>query len=283
MRRLSLIALSLALLQCIPFAASRAATCGRIDGVEQVLHAPGVFIGDMHGSVESPAFLRDLACHAMATHRPVVIAMEYDSADQRVLDQFLKTADEPQAVKMLTATPHWKGNRGGRASAAMRDALMSIWRQAREGSRVELLAYDGKTQVIQERDKASAEFIRSKRAGSGKAAFWIVFGGNVHARKTKGLIAQGAPPGYENYEPVGYLIRDWGLIHLNARYHGGASWACLGPTDCQVRDHGPACPSGCPAYPVIRLGRENVAYDGVYEVGKLTPSPPLVLMPAPTR
>ncbi len=72
---------ALGLLQCTP-PTDVTTTCRPIDGVEQVLDTPGVFIGDMHGTVESPAFLRDLACHAVMTGRPLVVAMEYEAKDQ---------------------------------------------------------------------------------------------------------------------------------------------------------------------------------------------------------
>ncbi len=266
---------ALGLLQCTQ-PAGRIIACGPIDGVEQVLGAPGVFIGDMHGTVESPAFLRDLACHAMNSGRPLVVAMEYDAADQPVLDQFLSTSSEEQATRLLTGTRHWTGNRDGRASAAMRDALLSIRRHARLGAEVELVAYDGKSMAIETRDSASAEFITRKRAADGDAPFWIVFGGNVHARKTRGLTGPGVPAGYENHEPLGYLIRDWRLIHLNAQYRGGASWGCRGgPDDCAVLQHGPSCTADCPTHPIIRITGMHPAYDGVYDVGSLTPSPPL--------
>jgi hypothetical protein len=34
--------------------------CAPVEGVEQILSTSGVFIGDMHGSMESPAFLSAL-------------------------------------------------------------------------------------------------------------------------------------------------------------------------------------------------------------------------------
>jgi hypothetical protein len=266
---------ALALLQCTQ-RASQPIACGSIDGVEQVFDTPGVFIGDMHGSMESPRFLGDLACHVMNTGRPLVVAMEYDSADQPVLDRFLDTASEQRASRLLTDTPHWKGNRDGRASSAMRDALLSIWRHARAGAQVELVAYDGKSKSVEDRDSSSAAFITEKRTADGPAPFWIVFGGNVHARTIRGLTGPGVPPGYESLEPLGYLIRDWGLIHLNAGYWGGASWGCRGgPDGCGIIQHGPPCTPNCPRHPAIRLAGMHPAYDGVYEVGALTPSPPL--------
>ena len=269
--------LCLGLLLCTQPTTARDATCGPVDGVDQVLGSPGVFIGDMHGSVESPAFLIALACHSVKAGRPLVVAMEYDANDQAVIERFLATPDERSAVDALTATPHWTRNHDGRASAAMRDALLEIRRLARAGNQVKLVAYDFGGATPAERDRKSAELIRQIRSIGNSKAFWIVFGGNVHARKTKGLPFLNAPAGAADHEPLGYLIRDWGLIHLNAAYRGGNIWTCSGPSpkDCGPRILGPGCTADCPAHPIIRLQRTDPAYDGVYDVGKLTVSGPL--------
>lgn len=274
MKQLFLLACVFPLISCTYRPDARKLACAPIEGVEQVLTAPGVFIGDMHGTHESPAFLRDLSCHVMQSGRPLVVAMEYDANDQAVLDDFLRTADTQAAARLLTSTVHWTGNIDGRASSAMRDALLAIHGYAREGGKVELVAYDVRVLTVEERDRTSAELIRRKREQDGSAAYWIVFGGNVHARKIRGLPS----PGYEDLEPLGYLIRDWGLIHLDAAYQGGAGWACMGPSpeDCSVLDlASPSCTTECPPHAVIRLHRSHSAYDGVYDVGKLTASRPL--------
>jgi hypothetical protein len=263
------------LLQGAP-SADRTLTCAPIDGVERVLGAPGVFIGDLHGSVESPAFLAALACHAANSGRFVVVAMEYDAKDQAVLDEFLLTTDEAKAVGVLTATTHWTQNRDGRASPAMRDALLEIHRLAR-GHPVKLIAYDHWGETSSEREKKSAELLRGIRDKQDAAAYWIVFGGNVHARKTKGLPFANAPAGSDDHEPLGFLIRDWALVHLDADYRGGATWACTGPApdDCRAIELGPGCTVACPVHPIIRLQATNPAYDGVYDVGRLSVSGPL--------
>lgn len=249
--------------------------CPVVEGVELVLPAPGVFIGDMHGTVESPAFLGALACHVVKSGQSLVVAMEYDARDQAVLDRFLVTADADEAVTLLISTAHWTGNVDGRASSAMRDALVDIRSYARAGGDVELVAYDLRVATWQERDPASAEYIRQKRSADGADAYWIVFGGNVHARKIKGLPVANPTPDDENHEPLGYLIKDWGLIHLNADYRGGALWGCAGPDGCAVQEFGSPCDVDCPPNPVIRLHHAHPAYDGTYDVGKLTVSKPL--------
>lgn len=273
-----LLACVLVLASCAQRPDVRQLGCAPVEGVEQVLAGPGVFIGDMHGSVESPAFLSALACHVVKSGRPLVVAMEYDAKDQAALDRFLAMADEKQATSLLTRTSHWTGNRDGRASGAMRDALLAIRGYARAGGDVELMAYDFWGSASQERDSRSADYLQRKWTDDGTAAYWIVFGGNVHARKIKGLPL----PGYEGHEPLGYLIRDWGLIHLDAAYGGGTGWGCTGPSpdDCSTRDLGPGCSAACPPHPVIRLQHSHPAYDGVYDIGRLTVSRPLALSAA---
>jgi hypothetical protein len=59
----------------------------------------------------------------MKSGRPLILAMEYDAADQSVLDDFLRSADEQAASRLLVGTPHWTQNLDGRA---MRDALLAI-------------------------------------------------------------------------------------------------------------------------------------------------------------
>lgn len=271
---------TLALVSCSRQPDPHQLTCNPIQGVEQVLGSPGVFIGDMHGTEESPAFLRDLSCHVIKSGRPLVVAMEYDARDQPVLERFLLEADDEAAASLLTSTQHWRSNRDGRASTAMRDALLAMRQFARAGgARVELLAYDLPVNTWQERDPASARYISGKRKNDGGNAYWIVFGGNVHARKVKGMLTAG----YEDNEPLGYLIRDWDLVHLDAEYSGGSSWGCIGGPDdasCSVRHLGESCTTECPAQATIRLGSRmwrGDAYDGTYDVGKLTASPPLFL------
>src|SRR5580700_12145912 len=62
------------------------------------------------------------------------------------------------------------------------------------------------------------------------------------ARRTRAMQrsspAVNAPRGMQNAEPLGYRLRDLGLLHLNIDYHGGSAWTCLSPSSCRVRDVG---------------------------------------------
>ena len=271
------LALLLLLVSCSRTPQVVTSVCPPVEGVEQVLSGTGVFIGDMHGSNQSPAFLAALACHAMKHGRPVIAAMEYDAQDQPVLDRFLRTRDADAAMELLTQTPHWTGNADGRASVAMANALRALHGYRHAGGDLRLIAYDFWGPDGQERDRRSAQYLEQLRIDATPGTFWILFGGNVHARKVTGLPFRNAPPGSAQHQPLGYLVRDWELVHLDARYHGGELWGCTGGSreGCSIRDLGPACPTGCRVEPIIRLDSSDPAYDGVYDVSMLSVSRPL--------
>src|SRR5690606_25874122 len=149
--------------------------CPPVEGVEQVLSGTGVFIGDMHGSNQSPAFLAALACHAMKQGRPVIAAMEYDAQDQPVLDRFLRTRDAVEAMEFLTRTRHWTGNSDGRASVAMANALRAMHGYRHAGGALRLVAYDFWGADGQDRDRRSAEYLDQIRIDASPGTFWILF------------------------------------------------------------------------------------------------------------
>jgi hypothetical protein len=80
-----------------------------------------------------------------------------------------------------------------------------------------------------------------------------------------------APPGMENAEPLGYILRDLGFLHLNIDYHGGSAWTCLSPSSCGVRDVGKPGRT-LSTYSIVPA--EDPGYDLKYLVGSLTGSSP---------
>jgi hypothetical protein len=118
-----------------------------------------------------------------------------------------------------------------------------------------------------------AEYLRQALSDLGASEIPVIFAGNVHARKTKGLQAQNAPPGMENAEPLGYRLRDLGFLSLNIDYRGGTLWACFTPSDCGARDLGARAPA---AGGFAIVPSTDAAYDLKYSVGGLTASPPAV-------
>src|SRR5215469_10781400 len=63
--------------------------CRRFPGAEQIWSNPSlrfVFIGEVHGSNETPAALRELLCDALVHGRHVTVALERPSVEQADLD-----------------------------------------------------------------------------------------------------------------------------------------------------------------------------------------------------
>jgi hypothetical protein len=279
------------MLVCIILLASRAASagpgCAIILGFDQyIAQARGVFVGDMHGTVEAPAFVTDLVCNFVHSGRTVVLGLEYPSAEQHFIDEFLRERADNRRPTLLS-TPFWiRPTQDGRTSQGMLKLLYSIRTQIRRGAHIRVIAFDASsteapptgptdgTALFDRRDAAMAEYLRHDLSNLNAADVAIIFTGNVHARKTKGLHAVNAPPGMENAEPLGYRLRDLGFLDVNIDYRGGTLWTCFSPSDCGVHDGG----EKGPAVKSFSIAPStDPAYDLIYLVGRLTASPPAAI------
>lgn len=264
----------------MPVAAPATTPCEEIVGFNQVSRAPGIFVSDMHGTSEPPAFLRALVCNLVQSGRAVVVALEYPSAEQHFIDEFLQ-AGPPSPQRVLLGSPFWtRPTQDGRTSRAMLSLLEWVRQETANGTRVRVVAFDsvpatsnqpGSAASFDARDRAMAQRLRHELSNAAADEMPVIFTGNVHARKTKGLQALNAPPGMENAQPLGYRLRDLGFLHMNIAYQGGSAWVCFSPSECGVRDIGKAGPT-VGSYSIVRSA--DAAYDLQYFVGPLTASPP---------
>ena len=126
--------------------------------------------------------------------------------------------------------------------------------------------------TVSARDRLMASVI-NERIGTDTREFTLLFAGNAHVRKTKGLPFPNLPPEMQERENVGYLLRDWALLHLNVRMSGGTMWTCR-QTGCGIETM-PMNGSSIDAV-AIKLSSADPAYDGYYEVGRTKASPPAV-------
>jgi len=275
-------------LSCLFFGTAASAAnpgkgCRTISGVERITHAPGVFVGDMHGTVEAPAFATALVCDLLRSDRGVMLALEYPSSEQHYLEEFLRAGtDKPSSA--LLASPFWsRATQDGRTSRAMLSLLDWVRRQIASGARIRVVAFDSLppgtpngTARIDARDEAMAIYLRQELAKLTPGEFPIVLSGNVHVRKTIGWPFLNAPPGAEAAEPLGYRLKDLGYLHLNIGYQGGSLWTCVAPASCGVQQ-------GAEPGPRVRsfsIGPSaDPAYGAVYFVGPLTASPPAADLP----
>jgi erythromycin esterase-like protein len=269
------------LLPCALFLAARAAIagpgCETISGFDQYLsRARGVIVADMHGTVEAPAFVGALVCNLVHSGHAVVLGLEYPSAEQHFIEEYLRArTDNPQ--RALLSTPFWiRPMQDGRTSRGMLDLLYSVRQEIHGGAQIRVVAFDSLpapalsgTAAFNARDEAMADRLRHALSNLGAEEIPVVFTGNVHARKTKGLQALNAPPGMENAEPLGYRLRDLGFLYMDIDYRGGSAWTCA--AHCGVLQVGRPG-AGVSSFSIVPSA--NPAYDVQYSVGALTASPP---------
>ncbi|QDQ26427.1 hypothetical protein FNU76_08645 [Chitinimonas arctica] len=147
--------------------------------------------------------------------------------------------------------------------------LIERVRQLRQsGKPVDLLAFADGGALGYARMLATTQASRKLRV--------LALVGNVHANRAELNSYTGAPP-------MGALLAEHGrTVSLNASYPGGKAWLCMDQFGC-----GPQALTGSPkALPAGRISlvearRDKVwLYDGWYDLGELSASPPA--RPAPT-
>ena len=105
------------------------AACKAIAGADQLWSAQQIrwiFVGEVHGSKETPAAFFDLVCDAVAHGKLVTVALERPVTEQNTLPEVLSAHDLARAEKALLDAPGWKAGFDGRASKAMLQLLVSL-------------------------------------------------------------------------------------------------------------------------------------------------------------
>jgi hypothetical protein len=255
--------------------------CQAISGLDRyILNSHGVVVGDMHGTAEAPAFVSAVACNLLRADRAVLLALEYPACEQHFVEDFVQ-AREDDPRRALLASPFWtRPTQDGRTSRAMLALLDWVRQEIAGGARIRVIAFDfcpkqsaSGAASFDARDEAMAVRLHQELSTLSPGEVPVIFTGNVHARKTKGLPFLNAPPGSEAAQPLGYRIKDLGFLHMNIAYSGGTAWNCF-ESACGV--HGS---TGSPAPAVTSFlirPSADPAYDVEYFVGPLTASPPAV-------
>jgi len=109
--------------------------CREIEGLEPLL-APGagVLFGEIHGTVESPAFVANAACLALRAGFPVTVALEIPREEQPRVDTFLASAGMVADRAALLDSSFWQDKyQDGRRSQAMLSLLDELRRLRRGG------------------------------------------------------------------------------------------------------------------------------------------------------
>lgn len=252
----------------------RAQPCATIGNVESTL-APRtvVFFGEMHGTEQSPAFVAAVLCHAAARHIRATLALELDNAATGALESYLHSTGDSTAREALIANDVWHVRPpDGRTSQAMLALLETTRALVHDGADIRALAFSRSARTGAARDSLMATTV-ADFAVSHPERVVIGLTGNVHSRVSVGTSFD------STLRPMTYLVRarlpDRRVLGLNASYDAGSAWVCMSGANDPCGPHTIKGRMMVPAQS-IQLGPLQEGYDGLYGVGTLTASKPVV-------
>ena len=240
------------------------ADCDPIANVEAILKPQArIFVGEMHGTTEMPRTFGALVCHA-TKKGPVRVGLELPATEDALLATYLASAGSAADIAALLHGGFWHREfQDGRSSVAMLRLIESIRALKRAGADVDIATFDDP--LAKERDRAMAERAAAAIARAPKAT-WLLYAGNLHARKTKGRMPYTLMAGH-------LVEKGVALTTLDAHGGAGSAWVCF---SASASECGPSLLGGGAPRPVaVTLARTaDGAYDGTLGVGTLTFSPP---------
>ena len=163
------------------------AACTPVPGAAQLWSNASlkwVWVGETHGSNESPAAFANLVCNALESGRRVGVALERPTTEQPALQAMLTSAKLPDAGKALLGQPDWQDSPDGRSSNAMLQLMLSLRALRKRYLTLQVYAVDGPsyTAARGSRDEAIGNSVLAlKKEDPG--ALILVLTGNVHAMR----------------------------------------------------------------------------------------------------
>jgi hypothetical protein len=259
-------------------AAGASTSCSPVPGADQIWSKASVhwvFIGEWHGSNETPAAFRDLVCDAIAQGKHITVALERPASEQAALDSILTAKDLATAKEVLLQLPGWKEVLDGRASEAMLRLLVSLRELRRLQPDLKVVAFDAPYTGTAPgaRDEALGQALLSLRPKKPNDLV-LILTGNLHAMQAS----------KRGYDLAAMYLPPKEILSLLVTDRGGESWSesttgGCGPSKGGVGDKDAKKPYGIFLDPSLApFGK----VDGVLSLGvPLTPSAPAAGEPSP--
>ena len=171
----------------MPAEARADSVCKQIPGAAQLWSKSSInwiWVGEMHGSNESPAAFANLVCTALESGRRVSVALERPTTEQPALQAMLTSAKLPEAEKEVLRQPGWQASPDGRSSKAMLQLMVSLRELCRRYPSLQVYAVDGPsyTAAPGSRDEAIGKSVLALKAKDEKALLFVLTG-NAHAMR----------------------------------------------------------------------------------------------------
>lgn len=254
--------------------------CATIGGLDYLLKERTVLLlGEIHGTVESPQFVADVLCNAVASGRSAAIALQLPEFESGVIARYLDSEGSRDDRRQLLAdAQELTRYLDGRFSESMVALLESIRALRAQGGEVELRLFvppdvDSVTRqnlTAVERPMAVAVWEAIEEID---ADLFIVLTGLAHNRMIPGSETD------SDYKPMGFRLSQWNpewrLLSLALSHSGGTAWMCTTQheNDClavPITGGGWGEPNSIYIYGEVA----ETGYDGFYYVGNISHSPP---------
>lgn len=253
--------------------------CSPVPGADQIWSKASVhwvFIGELHGSNETPAAFRDLVCDAIAQGKRVTVALERPTSEQAALDNILTAKNLSAAQESLLQLHGWKEVQDGRGSEAMLRLLVSLRELRRLQPDLKVVAFDASyagPPAAGSRDEAMGHALLSLRPTKPNGLV-LILTGNLHVLQSS----------KRSYKLAAMYLPPEEILSLEVTDRGGETWlesatGSCGPSKGGLPDKAPQRPYGIFLDPSLApFGK----VDGVLSLGvPLTPSAPAAGEPSP--
>jgi len=244
--------------------------CEPIDGLAPLLKPGSVLLlGEIHGSAESPAFVSRAVCVGLEAGHSITVALEIPETEGARIRRYLSSSGDENARSAVLAGEFWTNPfQDGRRSQAMLDLIAHIGAWQRQGKAVRLVLLDANdsTSDGRGRDQVMADNLQSAYEAWPEDIF-IALTGNLHSRIM--LTAQDRSMGslFARAEPSARVIA------LDVAYSDGTTWSCSSGDASSCGAHATRG-SGDDHGVRIVMRSTGDGFQGVYNVGRLTASPP---------
>lgn len=247
-------------------------------GLETILRPGAVVVfGEVHGTVETPAFVANVACHAAQSGADVAVGLEIPHDLQPQLDRFLDSSGGPDDVTALLQGEHWNVQ-DGNASKALFGVMEQVRTLRHSGKKARVFFFDRASTDSGNRDQNMAASIAAQ-ADKNTQGITLVLTGNLHARADS-----------ERWMSWHIARRYPGLRTLNVGYSGGSAYVCLMGSECGVRTDLVGKDRGNSPFIEVFAAPDAKGYGGLFYIGgAVTPSPPvkhegpMKVLPLPLR
>jgi hypothetical protein len=246
------------------------ATCTPVPGASNLWSRSSirwVWLGESHGTVETPAVFGDLVCDALAHGRHVTVALERPNTEQAAINAVVGSGNQATAVRALLDQPDWRSIYDGRTSQAMLELLLQLRKLKTQYAVLRVVAIvdpDAFASSPTANDEAMGNAVRALESTQPQDLV-LVLTGNVHSLKDPKLGHKAAAM---------YLPTDQ-LFSIQVTSAGGQAWMMndkgCGAFSGGVPDKDKSRPFGI--YPDASLARFGVV-DGILALGKPTSASP---------